>query len=122
MPGSREPNLMSMYPTEDFVAWFASTFGADVPDGFQRFLDKYPRGASGDSGRIHAPCEIVANTETSGLVNKGVCVVGRANAQRTILLRVADGKVFVVDAQDYSAVYATFAGMDVCSQLLALER
>ena len=121
MPGSREPNLMSMYPTEDFVAWFANTFGADVPEAFERFLDKHPRGTSGASGSVYPPCEIVANTEAGDLVSKGVCLIGKTRGRRVFLLRVVDGKVFVVDETDYSAVRATFAGMDVCSQLLALD-
>jgi hypothetical protein len=117
-----ESDLMSMYATDEFVAWFACTFGADVPATFQRFLDKHPRGTSGRCGRVYPPGEIVSSTEAGGLAAKGVCVIGRTAEHGVFLLRVTDGKVFVVDEADYSAVNATFAGMDVCSRLLALER
>lgn len=118
MPGS---DLMSMYATEEFVAWFARMFGAEVPPAFQRFLDKHPRGTSGECGQVYPPGEIVTSTEASGLVAKGVCMIGRTAAHGVFLLRVADGKVFVVDEANYSAVSATFAGMDVCTRLLALQ-
>lgn len=64
---------------------------------------------------------IVTNTEAGGLVAKGVCMIGHTAAHGVFLLRVTDGKVFVVDQSNYSAVSATFAGMDVCSRLLALD-
>jgi hypothetical protein len=113
---------MSMYATEEFVAWFARTFGAEVPPAFQRFLDKHPRGTSGVCGRVYPPGEIAAITEEGGLAANGVCMIGRVAEHGVFLLRVTDGKVFVVDEANYSAVSATFSGMDVCSRLLALER
>lgn len=119
MPGS---DLMSMYATEEFVAWFACTFGAEVPAAFERFLDKHPRGTSGECGCVFPPGEIVASTEAGGVAGKGVCVIGRTAEHGVFLLRVTDGKIFVVDETDYSAVSATFAGMDVCFRLLALQR
>jgi hypothetical protein len=110
-----------MYATEEFVEWFARTFGADVPAAFQRFLDKHPRGTSGACGSVYPPGEIVTNTEAGGLAGKGVCVIGRTAEHGVFLLRVTDGKVFLVDETNYSAVSATFAGMDVCTRLLALD-
>lgn len=115
-------DLMSMYAIDEFVAWFACSFGAEVPTSFQRFLDKHPRGTSGTGGRIYAPVDIVTSTEARGLAGRGVCVVGRAADDGLFLLRATDGKVFVVDERDYSAINATFLGMDACSRLMALER
>ena len=120
MPGCHGLDLMSMYPTEEFVGWFASTFGSDVPEEFHRFLDKHPRGTSGATGSIFPPCEIVARTVESDLISKGVCLIGQAKQRSVLLLRVGDGKVFVVDAVNFATVAATFAGMDICAQLLDL--
>jgi hypothetical protein len=111
-----------MYPTDDFVTWFACSFGAEVPDDFHHFLNRYPRGTSGECGCVYPPGEIVSNTEERQLVAKGVCLIGRTSTQRDILLRVRDGKVFVVDEADHRAVDATFSGMAACSRLLALGR
>jgi hypothetical protein len=118
MPGY---DLISMYATEEFVGWFARTFGAEVPPAFQRFLEKHPRGTNGACGRVYPPGDIVTSTEQGGLAAKGVCIIGRTAERGIFLLRVTDGKVFVVDEADYSAVSATFAGMDVCSRLLILD-
>lgn len=54
MPGS---DLMSMYATDEFVAWFARTFGAEVPAAFQTFLDKHPPGTRGACGQVYPPGE-----------------------------------------------------------------
>lgn len=115
-------DLMSMYATDDFVAWFARAFGADVPEAFQRFLNKNPRGSIGECGRLYPPGEIVAGTEARNLMAKAVCIIGRTNSHDALLLRVTDGKVFVVDESELTSVHATFASMDICLRLLALDQ
>lgn len=113
--------LYGLYPADDFKAWFACAFGLELPEPVERFMSAYPRGAGGSCGSIWGASDIVSYANANQLGEKGICLIGTTTNRGVFLLRARDGKVFVVDQEDYSKVDATFSNMDVCVALLALD-
>lgn len=113
--------LAGLFAADEFSAWFARSYGYEVPEAFARFISRNPTGISGPCGKFWAPCEIVNVTEECDVIGRGICIIGAATTFRLFMLRASDGKVYLVDGTNYTSVEATFADMAVCLDILALD-
>jgi hypothetical protein len=105
-----------------FSTWFNRSFGVNVPATFAELLDKHPKGMRNGYGpTLWAAAAIQAETEDRDLIEKGVCIIGVSDSIGHILLRARDGKVFIVDSHDHTAVDAWFSDVYSLVNLLNLE-
>ncbi|WP_176331470.1 hypothetical protein [Burkholderia vietnamiensis] len=105
-----------------FANWFKTTFGVAVPPVFDAYLAAHPQGVENGYGpRLWNAQAIQDETDDRELAEKGVCIIGASDDTRHILLRVRDGKVFIVDPMDYQTVDAWFSDVDSLIGLLNLE-
>jgi len=101
-----------------FSDWVLKTYGNPAPAELLAFLKDSPDGIQLVDGlRIYSIEDIKIYTEEWELEENGVLYIG-AGHLTVILLRVKDGKVFMVDSMDYKIVDATFKSLERFVQLL----
>ncbi|MBI6885168.1 hypothetical protein [Pseudomonas putida] len=101
-----------------FSNWVSKTYGDPAPAELLAFLKDHPDGLALGNGLILYGIEdIQIYTEERELEEKGVLYLGAGDLS-VFLLRVKDGKVFLVDSTDYQEVDASFKGIDTCVMLL----
>lgn len=106
---------------KQFRQWFLRTFRSDPPGDLMAYLKDHPEGSSGRSGILLSIDDIMTSTEEMGLASKGVLYLGDGVAQDALILRVGDGKVFLVSASDLQSVDATFKNLSKCLDVLKFE-
>lgn len=105
----------------EFESWFKQSFNISVPEGYRFVVAEHPSGIVGETAQLYALADVEAFTDERDLFDKGVCLIGDAESLTHILLRVSDGKVFVVDRTDYKVVDATFRDTVSLANLLDLD-
>lgn len=105
----------------EFEAWFTQSFNMRVPESYKDIIAENPSGISGETAKLYELSEVVGLTDERELFNTGVCLIGEAESLTHILLRVSDGKVFVVDRMDYKFVDATFRNTETLTCLLDFD-
>lgn len=106
----------------NFTQWYTKSFGIAVPAELETYLAAHPQGVENGYGpRLWTAEAIQGETDDRELADKGVCMIGASDSIAHILLRARDGKVFIVDSMDHTAVDAWFSGVDSIIGLLNLE-
>lgn len=103
-----------------FSEWFANTYGCEVSEDLSDYLKDYPEGIASSSVILYSPEDMLAHTEERELGAKGILFLGTGTSLDDIILRVKDGKVFVVDETNYQSVDASFRSLTRFITLLNL--
>jgi hypothetical protein len=104
-----------------FSAWFTKTYGTSAPGPLLNYIKDYPEGLAGQSELFKAD-EIIDATEQRALQDKGLLYIGIGPLSNVFLLRASDGKVFLVDRDDFKVVDASFKSLDACLILMRIGR
>lgn len=104
-----------------FKQWFVRNFKCEPPAELMGYLKDHPDGSSGSSGSLYGVDDIIAYTEERELEEKGVLYIGTGEFLSVFLFRAADGKVFLVDENNFQAVDATFRDLEICMNLLHID-
>lgn len=106
---------------KQFCQWVMKNFGCEPPPELLAYLKDNPDGSSGSDGSLFGYEDIVTYTEERNLAQKGVLYIGAGVSLDVFLIRAIDGKVFLVDENDFQSVDASFKHLSKCTDLLNIQ-
>jgi hypothetical protein len=104
-----------------FSNWFVNTYGVNAPGPLLNYLKDNPEGLADQSELLSAEA-IIDATELRALQTKGLLYLGTGPLRSVFLLRAKDGKVFLVDQDDFQVVDASFSSLDACIILMRIGK